>query len=851
MEKEQIEKSLNARFAEHLPSGQKRRIIFWYDSEQQFVDLIDELQLAHAKVHRLTDSNYFYSKYLLEVEDPESNYLLYATSRPARDEDNWLLDILLYSSEFSANRVLLYMEELGIDSRLKLQVRQYEKFFKNSARRKRLVAYGKNYYDASELEIAMMSALCGLKFSDLQGVFKKVLGDSLETESNRYLSEINKYMDAEVFWRHATGYFGYMKEEASLSKLAAHVLVSSLSRNLDSQQLAPLKDYLAEKGRENCIFFVDQWMNHKSDAAAYERLAVSIEKAFNIGEYLEDLALEDLSQCDSFEAFDKLFLNYMRDSIIKQAENYDLCLGFIGTRRSRHWYYKYQHIYEALYYVFKILQFMQTHPSIPVLNRQELWQRYVEEYYFMDLYYRHFYWNYDQAPVEALKAIREVVENIYSNWFLEGLGTAWSAALTAEQNKRWSIAGVQAQQEFYKKELAPRLKSGGRCFVIISDALRYEVACELAQRLNAETAGMAQLRNMLGVLPSATKYGMAALLPHRELILNEKQKILADGNKTDSLLERELVLKKEWPEALATDFQTIIDLNKEQRRELIRGKKLIYLYHNSIDAIGDKAAAEIKVFDAARESIKEIYRLIRIIRDDLGGVNIYITADHGFLYKRDPLLESDKIKKETLGAWEEKRRYMLGYQEYESDALMMFKADYLQSEQGPPVVYVPRATIRFKVPGAGANYVHGGASLQEVVIPLIKYKAARGSNARMKEERKVKVKLVNESRKITNNLFSLDFFQTEKVGDRYLPRSVEVYLEDEAGLLLSNREIIIADRKSDKAAERTFKLRFTLKAGNYDKNKDYFLVIKDCETELIEDRILYKISLAISSDFDL
>jgi hypothetical protein len=77
---------------------------------------------------------------------------------------------------------------------------------------------------------------------------------------------------------------------------------------------------------------------------------------------------------------------------------------------------------------------------------------------------------------------------------------------------------------------------------------------------------------------------------------------------------------------------------------------------------------------------------------------------------------------------------------------------------------------RFKTPGGGQNFVHGGASLQEIVIPLINYR-----NDRKKDERrlisKVDVKLTNTSRKITNSLFSLDFFQTEKLSN-YSPHHV-------------------------------------------------------------------------------
>ena len=141
MELERIKQNLENRFSAVLKAGEKRKIIFWYDTEGQFADLIDELKLANAKLHRLTDSNYFCTKYLLEVEDNESNYLIYANNRPAKDEDNWLIDIMLYSYEFSADRLALQMEELGINKNIKSLVKDYQKFFNSRERRNKLAGY--------------------------------------------------------------------------------------------------------------------------------------------------------------------------------------------------------------------------------------------------------------------------------------------------------------------------------------------------------------------------------------------------------------------------------------------------------------------------------------------------------------------------------------------------------------------------------------------------------------------------------------------------------------------------------------------------------------------------------------
>ena len=69
----------------------------------------------------------------------------------------------------------------------------------------------------------------------------------------------------------------------------------------------------------------------------------------------------------------------------------------------------------------------------------------------------------------------------------------------------------------------------------------------------------------------------------------------------------------------------------------------VYVYHNQIDARGDKASTENEVFAACEEAVDEIFALIKRLTVSANTIHYIITADHGFLYKRDKLQESDKI----------------------------------------------------------------------------------------------------------------------------------------------------------------------------------------------------------------
>ena len=161
-------------------------------------------------------------------------------------------------------------------------------------------------------------------------------------------------------------------------------------------------------------------------------------------------------------------------------------------------------------------------------------------------------------------------------------------------------------------------------------------------------------------------------------------------------------------------------------------------------------------------------------------------------------------------------------------------------------VYIPRANIRFKTQGAGANFVHGGASLQEIVIPLILYKNKVPRQTGAIKPEKTQIKLTNTSRRITNSIFTLNFFQTEKVGGKIIPCTVRVYMVDDKDKIISNEEILLGDKKSENPEDRTMDIRFILKSLDYDRDKDYYLIIEDLKTGVEYEKIQFTINLGIN-----
>ncbi len=847
----QIEMALTEIFGAPLRDGEQRKIVFWVDKDNEFTEEVKELVIGDVKIHTLNDRNQFFTKHLLEEDDPTSSYLIY-TNIELGVENNWLADTVLYSKTFYAERVSLLMNDLQIDASLRATVKKYERFFNNKDRLKKFKTFGIESYSEETIELAIMSVLCNMKTPDFEAVLKAVLIEGLEDAENKYMSLFERFFDLNVFWKNVDIQYGYKQDEKTLKNLMIHLTVTAFSHSVHENYLTNLNGYIAERNKTNSLVFIDHWTHHKADYKVFDEYAEMIEQEIQLSHILQPLPVKEFKQADVFPYVDRAIIVYIANGLVEKLEDFEEYTKLINLRRVKHYYEKYAAVYEALYYAVKMHEFHKVHQQgIPQGRPIDLYESYVNEYYLMDTYYRKFYVAYDmEGNHELLKKLKVLVEDLYTNWFMAEISSHWSQSISSEMTKDWSLPGVTKQQSFYSSVISSHISKGERAFVIVSDAMRYEVGVELAERLNSETIGSCEVQTMLSVVPSVTKLGMASLLPHREIDFDETGRVLVNGRDSGGIENRKKIIESEVADSIAVHYQDILNMNKAGRRETFKGKKLIYFYHDTIDAMGDKAATEIYTFDAVETALKQLSDLVRIIRDELSGANIYITADHGFLYQRDALEETDKLEKEQLEAIEVKRRYILSKEQREVSGQLAIDLSSVMKNEQQLTAYVPNATIRYRMQGAGANFVHGGASLQEVIVPLLSFKNKRTGQKGSQALQKVDVKLTTTTRKITNSIFNLEFFQTEKVEDKRVPRKVVIYMAGDDGEVLSNEETIIGDRSFDNPSDRTFKLRFVLKSIIYDRSKTYYLMIKDAETGIMTERVPFSINLGIASDFD-
>ena len=857
---EKITQELNKRFAAPLPEFYKRRIIFWYDEDREFEDKVEDLALDNARVLVLTGCNNFEAKKLLAVDDTTSNYLVYCPLRYEKPEDNWLINIELYSEEFRADLNSIWMDEMGLpnNATVRRMVKGYRKFFNNIERRKSVAAMAKNIVTASQLHMAVMASIFGIKEAQPSGIIRAVLSQSLDMDGNTIYQDLVKYGAQNPFWVMVAQATGYSEgDDADLGHLATHILLTAATRTMRPEHLAGLDSFISTPHQSYCYDMVSEWL--QTDPDGLYHIARFVEDEARLSARFMKLNVEDLVDTECFPCINECILKILMKEISDYIINVDTISSVVEKRRTLVWYDMVSCYYEGLLQVANMQVFFQEHASgFHLAQARQIWNAYTTDYYKMDTYYRQFHLCFDNSLTasnevldDLFKHVVEKVEGLYNGWFLTQLDSNWSDVCADELAQYGRILEVSQQESFYRSKVAT---SENKVYVIVSDALRYEVAASLTEQLRRETQSKVTLESVQGIFPTITKFGMAALLPHKELNVvsktNDGVSVLADGASTE-MPKRDKVLKSAHGASVALQYKNIIKMKRADRQALVKGMDVVYIYHDKIDEASH--TADNLVFPACDDAIAEIKNIVRIICNEFGGTRIFITADHGFLYTYSPLTEDDKVDKTSFNQQdvESGRRYAIMQKGAKPDYLMPVK---FVDEQSGFDAFAPRENVRIKMSGGGMNFVHGGISLQEMVVPVIDYQFLRNASKTYQRNREkydtkpVTISLLSATRKISNMIFSLNFYQKEAVGDNRSACNYQLYFTDASGKQISDTARIIADKTSDKGQDRTFRCRFNLKSMKFSKQDSYYLVIADESGLQAPQREEFQIDIAFALD---
>lgn len=837
MEKDKIKEILDQRFSLVPEFPKKRHIIFWYDPDKAFKDIISELEIDNVKIivlekttnrkGELISTNVFDTKYTLEYRDLESNYLIYSEYPRPEDRENYLIDIERYSEFFVADKSAMIMEEFNFyrrDFRLNQVIREHLDFFGSKERKEKLSKLIDNPETIREndLKLAILAVTVNSKIVDIQEIIKSIILDRSK------LDAVEKWIGKEFLFQEIKTRFDLEVED--FQEFLKSLMVVNFYREIQEKPDSDLEKYY--KGKTNEIYiFVSFLLQNKECSEKIKEIFYELGEELDIKSVIDKLEVEALVLGTAFEYFDKLTIKYIAENLNSEVANYDRYLKYINIRLDNTLYRsKYFDYYKMLITVINLLK-IKDELVIRDKSIDGIFEEYINIYYMIDRLYRDFIVSYDvikgKNSNELFDNLERKISQFYEKDYLEALLSVWTDNFTTE-------SGLPLQKDFYNEYIK---NSDTRVAVIISDGLRYEIGEEIAEKLKKEaSAKEINLKAMLTGLPSITQVGMANLLPNNERVIDPLRKLYTiSGINTINTESREKILKLSCEESSAIIFKDFKNMSRNEQDEFVKGKRVIYIYHDNIDGIGDKSKTEDETFEACDMAIKDIVGISKLL-SSLGIVNIYITSDHGFLYERKVVEEYNKIEldKSEVEPVVIGKRYALYEKEIEQKGCITIKIDDYFG-------VFPRKNQRIKASGSGLQFVHGGISPQEMIVPVIQYR----SGIHSKKAEKVRVRIKESIGKITSNLNKFTLYQLDPVSikNKVVERDIIAGLYD--GDIRVSNEVKIRLNATEENFQHDFRLTLS---GDHEK---VTLKIMDLETGEILDSKDYVAKIGILSDFDI
>jgi uncharacterized protein (TIGR02687 family) len=817
---------------------QRQRLVFWYDSTGEWAETfraypdkaVTQIEVAGnelgCKVRVVRDPN------------PEAKFLIYVpTARPA-DADNWLLDLLLQGHEYKADKASLALLEVGLPQDFLHLTEEHAVFFQNDKRVQALKELIDKDDQSRLIRLKMMAVLAETSV-EVDALLLRFLNRNTAAELLDPVAEcFGPALLVEPFWQEVERLFGYKANAPSLRDFAVSLFCGAnpLDRSL---KLHPHAEVLLRR-----------WKDSQAHSESYRGWAQQMERELQIETALVGLdERTSLGESDTFEIFERFILHRLCQSFEKGTSAADL-RAVIKQRRSSFWWPEHEHGYAALEQAVELRESMAA-ADLTVDSVAGGFSRYVASWWRIDMAYRRCNWHLRRyGQVQVMEQISQWVGKSYVNNFLLPLADRWGDQVRGMET--WECSGQIAQRRFYSHYVQPLVTKGQKVFVIISDALRYEAAAEFAQRLRSANRWSAEVDAIFGSLPSYTQLGMAALLTGQQWSVDAATAaVTLDGRSATGTANRaEILSLARGGKATGIQAEEFLEMNtKTEGRALMRDHEVIYIFHNVIDKTGDAAGTEAKTFDAVEQAFEELERIVKKVAN-INGNNMLLTADHGFLFQQDEVAAEDVTPLPEAGEWTfRNRRFALGRDITPNTKVKVFDSDALGLGGGWSAAF-PLSLGRFPLQGSGKRYVHGGISLQEVVLPVVKIHKSRADDTA-----KVEVDIMRVPAKITTGQLSIALFQIEPVAANVLPRTLRVGVFAKDGTVLSEIKTLTFDSKETEGRQRETNLLLMLShAADAYNNREVDLRLEETvagSTQIVTYKThSLKLQKPFTSDFD-
>jgi len=278
--------------------------------------------------------------------------------------------------------------------------------------------------------------------------------------------------------------------------------------------------------------------------------------------------------------------------------------------------------------------------------------------------------------------------------------------------------GVESIQLPFAGELLARIRQTKEpVAVLVLDAFRFDLGERLAERLNeGEPARRASVMAARAPFPSITALGMVFALtddPHKLAVRishdgSKRWEVGIEGAKWNLALAED---RREWlrqvlklKPAAITDVKTLLDSSPPSPKEAGR---LMFVFGDEFDTAGHEGELS---FTGSEDYLDRYGRAVVRLRD-AGYTTVAAVTDHGFVHWEP---EKDEVESKPEGdrRWES-RRAVAGYGLKHGSAVMTLVS------QSDMECALARGVSSFRAYG-GLGFFHGGATLEELIIPVLK-----------------------------------------------------------------------------------------------------------------------------------
>ena len=700
-----------------------------------------------------------------------------------------LMDLLVANAEYKSQDYAAFMQQYGLPETDKKLTRFVERNIQQLQLEKMIRLFSPYYQDGSittdKYIRGFLSSYMGLqRILDWDAIIVRLLlmGRSSEKQKAKdFFYKLKGSKDVtDALQQKLIDIFGISYDERTETKVEP--VVKILKYNAIVQNLAPVDADNYKQNRINDSLALQQMNRILELVLSQEKTAKALTEVFE--ELGSDIRDEELirwygTDANFYYVPDRLCLPIIKTLLERKIETEPE----VVTNRVEDLLLKHNDhgvMAQTMDYALIVARFYQKALSLGSLTLNtpdEYVMRYQEDYYVVDQLYRQaeeLYFKIDPSS-ELFTTIQQTKSNLDQNY----------AKLSNRMNLEWTRCIKEAggmkevhllrQYDFYDERIKPIQK---KVVVIVSDALRYEVAQELIGEL-ARSKHIATLKPALAMLPTETKYCKPSLLPHNELKFygqGDKQDMAVDNHILDTTEKRSEHLQRYRDGAICVPFETVAEYNLDKNREIFK-HSMVYIFHDVIDKTGHDGNAK-QVTQACREAITDLGTMIPKIHASYNVREVYVTSDHGFLFNDIQFADKDKhkIEEETM---ERSSRYYLTKSDKAVDGIVKFPLGEVSAlvNANDVFVAVPAGTNRLAAPSGGYLFTHGGASMQEIIIPVITSRQERSDS-----KQPVGVMVLDRKLSMQASRLRFKLLQTEAVSMDMKERivSVALYYNDEA-----------------------------------------------------------------------